>query len=448
MLKYYEIILNKLMELIRERQFSQIKAVLQQLRPPDIAELIGRVDRADRALVFRLLSKDTAIKVFEELSADDQLLLLETFSDDDVTAIVDELAPDDRAELFEEMPAKVTARLMRLTSAEKRDITATLLGFAEDTAGRVMTTEYIRLREEMNTAEALEHIRSVGLDRETIYYCFITDTQRRLTGVVSLRDLVLSGADVRLAEIMDRDVIAVHTDQDQEEVAEILSRYDLLAVPVVDSENRLVGIVTVDDVADIIREEATEDFQKMAPVALMKTGLRDAGLWTLYRVRAPWLLALVFMNVFSGAAIAHFEATIEAVVALVFFLPLLIDSAGNAGSQTATLIVRSMAVGDVKPKDWLHMVVKDLSVVVFIGLTMALGVSAIAAFRAPEVLFPVALTMVCTVVYGSMLGVCLPFVLTKLRFDPAAASAPLITSLADIGGVIIYFTIASWYLGV
>jgi len=311
----------------------------------------------------------------------------------------------------------------------------------------VMTSDYMVLTENMTVEEALAKIRKVAKDRETIYNAYVVHETKRLLGIVSLKDLILFAPSARISEVMFTDVIFARVDEDQEVVANRLSEYDLIALPVVDEHNRMVGIITFDDVMDVRKEEATEDFHKMGSVGLMGVSLKDASIPFLILKRVPWLLVLVFMNIFSGAGIAYFEDTIEAVVALVFFLPLLIDSGGNAGSQASTLMVRALATGEVKIRDWFKLFGKEIFVAIAIGVIMGVAVSLIGFFRAgPEVAVVVSLTMICCVLVGSLLGMSLPFLLQKFNFDPATASAPLITSLADIAGVLMYFSIATWLL--
>jgi magnesium transporter len=310
-----------------------------------------------------------------------------------------------------------------------------------------MTPDYVAVHAEWTVADALQHIRTHGQDSETVNRIYVIDQDWRLLDDIELRRIILAPPTARVADLMDHAFASVHAAQDREEAVRIIRRYDQVALPAIDSDGVLVGIVTVDDLLDVAEAEATEDFHKVASVGPIRTSLRDAGIAFLYRRRIGWLMVLVFMNIFSGEALAAFEETIAAAVALVFFLPLLIDSGGNAGSQSATLMVRALATGDVRGRDWLRMLGKEIGVALLLGATMALGVAAISLYRAPEILPIVAITMTLIVLWGSTIGMLLPFILTRLGRDPAAASAPLITSIADISGVLIYFSIASWYLG-
>jgi magnesium transporter len=313
--------------------------------------------------------------------------------------------------------------------------------------GRLMTPDYVMVRPDWTVEEALTHIRLRGAEFETVNVVYVVGADGVLQDAVGLRRIVMSDPGARIETLVRGPVIRLRARDDREEAVKVMSRYDLPVLPVVDSDDHLLGIVTVDDVMDVAEEEVTEDFHKMAPIGLMKSSLRDAGVALLWRARVGWLLVLVFMNIFSGAGIEFFEDTLAATISLAFFLPLLIDSGGNAGSQAATLMVRALATGDVKMRDWLRLLGKEVFVAFLLGITMAVGVAIIASFRAPEVLVVVSLTMTLVVVVGSLIGMSLPFLLTRLKLDPATASAPLITSLADIAGVMIYFSIATWYLG-
>ena len=320
--------------------------------------------------------------------------------------------------------------------------------YKKDSAGKLMKTEFITVQKYFTVDEAIAYFRMTVNNKKNIHYIYAVNQDHVLRGVVSMKELLAAEGHERINKIMVKDVTSVNTDLDQEDVAKIVEDKDLLSVPVVDEEHRMAGVVHVDDILDVVQKENTEDFHKMAPVVSLGTSLKKASVGLLYRKRIAWLLVLVFMNVFSGAGIAAFEDTIAASIVLVFFLPLLVDSGGNAGSQAATLMIRSMALGDVKIKDWLKLFTKEISVSFFLGLTMAAGVALLGAYKGgTEIAIIVALTMVLVVMLGSLIGMSLPFILNKLKMDPATASAPLITSIADICGVLIYFSIATWFLG-
>jgi magnesium transporter len=435
------------LELIERRQWSELRDTLTDWPPPEVADLLLHLRKEERVLLFRALPRAFAAELFSHLELDQQNALLRDLSDEETRRLLADLPPDDRTHLLEELPGQATQRMLNLLGPEDLEEARWLLGYPEESVGRLMTPEYVAVQPEWTVAEALEHIRVHGRDSETINRIFVIDERWHLLDDIELRRFILAPSGALVSDLMDQRVVQVSAFADREEAVALIRRYDQFVLPVVDSDGVLVGIVTVDDVLDVQEEEATEDFHRVGSVGPIRTSLRDATVGFLYRRRVGWLLVLVFMNIFSGAGIAAFEDTIAASVALVFFLPLLIDSGGNAGSQSATLMVRAIATGDVRITDWFRLLGRELGVALLLGLTMAVGAAAISLARAPEVMVVVAATMTIVVVWGSMIGMLLPFVLTRLGRDPATASAPLITSLADISGVLIYFSIASWYLG-
>jgi magnesium transporter len=311
-----------------------------------------------------------------------------------------------------------------------------------------MTPDYVAVHPEWSVADAIGHIREHGRTSETINRIFVVDQRWHLLDDIDVRHFLLAGSGDRVSDLMDHSTAHVSAFADREEAVAMIRRYDQTALPVVDSDGIMLGIVTVDDLLDVADAEATEDFHRSASVEPVRMSLREAPLQLLYRSRIGWLMVLVFMNILSGAGIAAYEATLAAALSLAFFLPLLIASGGNAGSQSATLMIRALATGDVQMKDWYRLILKELSVAVALGLTMALAASAVAYVRSPEILLVVAFTMTAVVLVGSLLGMSLPFVFTRIGWDPATASGPLVTSLADISGVLIYFSVATWYLGI
>jgi magnesium transporter len=438
----------EIVELIEARRWDVLRDAVADWHPPEVADLLLHLRKPDRVLLFRALPRGTAAAAFSHIQVEEQDALLRDLTDEETRDVLATLSPDDRTHLLEELPGQATQRLLNLLSTEDLAEARWLLGYPDDSVGRLMTPDYVAVHPEWSVAEAIQHVRVKGSDSETVNRIYVIDRSWHLLDDIELRRIILAPPDARVADLMDHTFASVSAAEDREEAVRIIQRYDQVALPVLDSDGVLVGIVTVDDLLDVAEAEATEDFHRVASVGPIRTSLRDAGIGFLYRRRIGWLMVLVFMNVFSGEAIAAFEDTIEAVVALVFFLPLLIDSGGNAGSQSATLMVRAIATGDVGSRDWFRLLGKELGVALLLGLTMALGVAAISLYRAPEVLVVVALTMTLIVLWGSIIGMSLPFALTWLGRDPATASAPLITSLADISGVLIYFSIATWYLGI
>ncbi len=438
----------EILNLIEHGQWDVLRDAVSDWPPPEVADLLLHMDKPDRVLFFRSLPRRLAAGAFSHMSVEQQDSLLRDLTDEETRHVLENLPPDDRTHLLEELPGKATQRLLNLLGTEDLKETRWLLGYPEDSVGRLMTPDYVAIHPGWTIADALQHVRMHGKDSETVNRIYVIDDDWHLLDDIELRRIILAPPNATVGDVMDHTFASVHAAADREEAVRIIRKYDQTALPAIDSDGVLVGIVTVDDLLDVAEAEATEDFHKVASVGPIRISIRDASIRFLYQRRVGWLMVLVFINIFSGEAIAAFEDTIEAVVALVFFLPLLIDSGGNAGSQSATLMVRALATGDVRSKDWFRLLGKELGVALLLGATMAVGVSAIALYRAPEVLVVVAATMTIIVLWGSIVGMSLPFILTRVGRDPAAASAPLITSIADISGVLVYFSIATWYLGI
>jgi magnesium transporter len=435
--------------LIEKKEWEELKANLEELDSFQVSKIIEEVRHPDDVIIFRLLSRQQAKETFHFLSRGKQEKIIEGLAEnvDNITGLLGDLNPDVRTAFLEELPSEVSKRLIDLLSEEEQKITTQLLGYPQDSIGRLMTPNYVAIKATFSIEQTLQHIRKHGHVSETLNVIYIVDESGKLIDDIDIKQVILASPDQLIAEIMDNRFVALQADDDQEEAVRVFQDYDRVALPVIDSKGILIGIVTVDDVMDVVEEESTEDFHKFGSIQDAIINPLKARVFHLYKKRIVWLTALVFMNVFSGAAIATFEDVIESVVALVFFLPLLIDSGGNAGAQSATLMIRSLALGDVQMKDWLKLIGKEFLVSLLIGITMAIGVALIASFRAPEIIAVVSVTMVLVVMVGSLVGMLLPMLLTKMKLDPATASAPLITSIADICGVLIYFSIAAWYFG-
>lgn len=411
---------------------ADIAEVLNELEPADIWRTLGAIDAHDRA------------EAFGYLLSERQLALARTLDRRQLAHIFRHMSSDDRADLFNRLdPEQQEELLPSLAQAEREDIRQ-LADYGQGTAGAVMTSEYATLSPDLTAGQAIARLRLEAPDKETIYQAYVIDGERRVLGTVSLRELITARSSELVRDLMTTEVIARPASDPQQEVASLVSKYDLLALPIVDEEERLVGIVTYDDAMDIAEEEATEDFHRVGTVASLESSVREAGIQLLYRKRVSWLVVLIFANALSGTGISFFEDTIAAHVALVYFLPLLIASSGNAGAQSATMTVRALATGDIRMQDWGRMLGRELLVALLLGLTMALVVSLFGLARGgAQIGTVVALTMVLVVIIGSILGMSLPFVLERLQLDPATASVPLVTSLADICGVLIYFSLAS-----
>jgi magnesium transporter len=443
-------IIKNFQELIEAREWLLIRKEVLDLEPVLIAEIIEELSDEDDTVLFRLLPREIAKDTFQNLTYEKQEQIIQSLAQNvnKLTNLLNDLDPDDRTAFFEELPGQVAQRLLQLLSLEERRVATKLLGYPEDSIGRLMTPEFVAVKPYFTIRQTLEHIRTYGKSSETLNVIYVVNDNWKLIDDIRISEILLAPEEAKVEDVMDDRFIALNALDDQEIAVKVFLDHDRVALPVVDTEGLLLGIVTVDDVMDVAEEETTEDFHKFGSFQDAIINPLKAKVSVLYQKRILWLTALVFMNVFSGAAIAHFENVITAAVSLLFFLPLLIGSSGNAGAQSATLMIRSLAVGDVEMKDWFRLLGKEVLVSLLLGVTMALGVSLIASFRAPDIILVVSLTMLLTVMAGSLIGLLLPFVFTKLKLDPAAASAPLITSIADITGVTIYFSIASVVLGI
>jgi magnesium transporter len=442
--------IERIQELIDKKAWLILREELSVLEPFEIGDIIEDLEDQDDVIVFRLLSREPAKEVFQYLSIDIQERIINSFAKNagKLSNLLNDLDPDDRTAFFEELPGGVTQKLMQLLSPEERSVAKQLLGYPEDSIGRLMTPEFVAVKPDFTVAETLDHIRKFGKNSETLSIIFLVDAKWKLIDDIEIRDILLADPNDSISSLSDGKFVSLSAFDDQETAIKIFQDSDHVAIPVTDSEGILLGIVTFDDVMDIAEEETTEDFHKFGAFQNTVENPLKAGIRYMYSKRIMWLSVLVFMNVFSGAAIAGFEDVISHMVSLMFFLPLLIGSGGNAGAQSATLMIRSLAVGDVDASDWLKMGLRELSVSLLLGVTMAAAVSVIAAFRAPEIILVVSVSMTLIVITGSLAGLMLPFVFTKFKMDPATASGPLVASIADIMGVTIYFSIASWYLGI
>ena len=448
---------NELRQLVRSQlellldsgNLQGAKSLLIPVQSVDIAEAIEGLPEASQLIAFRLLSKAEAIEVYEYLNKDVQQALIQEFKRQEVLDVVDKMSPDDRARMFDELPAKVVRRLLAQLSPKERQATAILLGYGEDTAGRIMTPEYISLKENLTVSQTLERIRNQANASEVVYYLYVTDNSRRLTGIVSLRDLVVAAPDTTLAEIMTRDVVFVHTDTDQEEVARTIQRYDIVALPVVDSEERLVGVVTVDDVIDIIEQEATEDIYALGGVQSDGDSYFQTNLLTVARRRVVWLFVLLLTNTVTGAIIRSQEALLQQAVILAAFIPLLTGTGGNVGAQSSTVVIRGLNTEEIQNMGAGKVVFREATAGILLGLILG-TVATVWAYLLQgnlAVAMSVGISLVAIALLASVAGSALPFVFRSLGLDPALMSAPFITTAVDVLGVLIYFSIAKTILG-
>ena len=445
---------EQIFELIGNRRFVQLKQILSEMQPADIAEIFEKAKDKEIPVLFRILPKSLAAEVFVEFETDKQEILVNSFSDNELREVLDELFMDDAADIVEEMPATVAKRILKNTDAETRRQINQLLAYPEDSAGSIMTTEYIDLKRTMTVDEAFDRIRKIGFDTETIYTCYVIGSRRKLFGTVSLRDLLLSGKDQIIGDIMDENVVSAHTLDDKEDVAAMFERYDMLAIPVVDTEGRLVGIVTVDDAIDVIQEEASEDIEKMAAILPSEKTYLKTGIFETFKSRIPWLLLLMISATFTGAIISSFESKLAECIALVAFIPMLMGTGGNAGSQTSVSVIRALSLGDVEFKDVFKVIWKELRVATIIGIV--LGVVNFAKLYLIDHLWlntfdnhiistmiTICLTLVLVIIVAKLLGAVLPIIAKKCGLDPAVMASPLVTTILDAVSLLIYFGIAA-----
>ena len=440
-----------LKELIDEKKYSEFIRIVSDSPTVDIAELLDATENEYRPVFFRLLPKEIASDVFVDMDCDAQEQIISGFTDSELASILQDLYLDDTVDIIEEMPANVVKRIIRNSTHENRSAINTLLRYPKDSAGSIMTTEYVRFKGSMTVGEALDHIRRVAIDKETIYTCYVTDAQRHLDGIVTAKDLLISSLDTELSEIMEESVIFVNTTDDREDVANKFHKYGFLALPVVDNEHRLVGIVTVDDAIDVIKEEAEEDFAKMAAITPTEEPYLKLSPIGIFKARIPWLLILMISATLSSTILSFFEAAIAAV--FVLFVPMLMDTGGNSGSQASVTVIRGISLGEVRHRDAFRVIGKELAVGVMCGLSLGLVAFGKVMLvdrlimNNPEVTVTVALivavTLALTVIIAKFIGATLPILASKIGLDPAVMASPFITTIVDALSLIIYFFIAS-----
>ena len=451
---------NKILELIEEKKYTKLRSILSDMNPADIAEILNESGNLDLPIIFRILPKDTAAEVFVEMDSDLQQLLIESFSDKELKAVFDELFMDDTVDIIDEMPASVTKRILKQTDAQTRRLINQILAYPDDSAGSIMTTEYIDLKKNMSVEDAFARIRKIGIDTETIYTCYVTDQSRRLLGLITVKDLLLCKEGSVISNIMDENVIFANTLDDKEVVANLFDKYDLYALPIVDKENRLVGIVTVDDAIDVIQEENTEDIEKMAAILPSDKSYFKTSVFSIFKARIPWLMLLMLSATFTGAIISNFESRLTLFPALIAFIPMLMGTAGNSGSQTSVTIIRSISLGDIEFKDFFRVIWKELRVSVICSLALAIVNFAkmwlvdymlLHTFDDGKQLLEiltVCLSLIFTIIVAKIIGAALPIFAKKIGLDPAVMASPLITTAVDTISLIIYFTIAVFLLNV
>ena len=446
-----ELIFEEIKALLAERKYAQLYARVKTLQPADIALLFEEIPMEDVILTFRLLPKDTAADTFVELEPDRQMLLISAFSDAELKAVLDELYLDDTVDIIEEMPANVVRRIIRYSTPEMRQSINEVLNFPADSAGSIMTIEYVDLKAEMTLDQAFDHIRATGWDKETIYTCYVIDADRHLEGVVSVQQMLLCDRASTIGEIMDRNVISCKSGDDKVEVAQTLNKYDFLALPVVANEERLVGIGTIDDAIDVQTDEATEDMEIMAAITpIEKTYLRT-GIFETWKQRIPWLLLLMLSSTFTQKIITAAEDALSACVALTAFIPMLMGTGGNAGGQVSVTVIRGLSLDEIDFGDWLRVLWKELRVSLLCGATLAVANFAKLLFIdrvTMDVALVVCITLVVVVLFAKVVGCLLPIAAKRIRLDPAVMASPFITTIVDALALLTYFRIASMMLGI
>ena len=452
----YEQRREKLLELLHSRKLKSLQYELEDMNEFDIAEFLtelGEEDKLKMASVFRLLSKEQGAEVFAELDAPEQEVIINSITDKELTEIVEDMYVDDAVDMMEELPANIVKRVMRAATPETRALINQYLKYPENSAGSIMTAEFVDLKKYMNVRESLARIRRVGEDKETIYVCYVTNAHRRLEGVVTVKDLLLHDDEAVIEDIMDTNVIFVRTTDDRSEAAERISDYDLLAIPVVDKEDRLVGIVTVDDVIDVLEEEATEDFDLMAGISPSDKPYSRTGVVEMWKRRIPWLMFLMLSATFTSMIITHFEDALAKTSVLTGFIPMLMGTGGNSGSQSSTAVIRSLSIGDTEPGDILSVIWKEIRVAVLCGVCLAcvnfvkmlvvdrmlLGNGDVTVIVA----LTVSITLVFVVIFAKAVGCTLPMAAEKIGIDPAVMASPLISTITDAVSLLIYFALAT-----
>ena len=443
--------MDEILELLETKQYTRLRQTLSELYDADIAAVLEEIPKEDVIKVFRILPKDMAADVFAYLEVDYQQLIITSLSERDAANIINNMMADDATDLFEEMPANVVKKLLASANAETRRDINHLLKYPDSSAGSIMTVEYVDLKEGLTVAQALERVRKLGMDSETINTLYVLDKSRTLIGSISLRGILLADPEITVGEVMQENVISVNTLEDQEEVARQFKKYDFTAMPVVDNENRLVGIITVDDIVDIMEEEVTEDIEKMAAIVPSDKPYIKTGVFETWKKRIPWLLLLMVSATFTGSIIARFEDALGACAVLTTFIPMIMDTGGNAGGQASVTVIRGLSLEEIVFKDFFKIVWKESRIALVCGITLAIcnfGKLLLIDRVTVAVALVVCLTLICTVFVAKIIGCTLPLLAKKIGFDPAVMASPFITTIVDALSLMVYFTIATGMLGI
>ena len=431
-------------KLLAQREFKAVRSILDVMNEVDIASLLSTLSDKELALAFRLIPKDKAAEVFSNMDTSMQTYLVTMFTEKELKELLDDLYMDDTVDMLEELPANLVKRILATVSASDRSMINQLLNYPEDSAGSIMTTEYVDLREEMTVGQAMAHIKKTGIHKETIYTCYITE-RRKLVGIVSAKDLMTTDDDVPIKDLMETEIISVYTHADQEQVAQLFTKYDLLALPVIDQDGRMVGIVTFDDAMDVMVDEATEDITKMAAINPSEKTYFETSVLQHAKNRIPWLLILMFTSIITGTIITRYENAFAAIPLLVSFIPMLMDTGGNCGSQSATLIIRGIALDEIRFTDLFKVMFKEFRISLIVGafLAVANGIRIFIQYHNPGLAVVIACSLMGTVIMAKLVGCILPLLAKKVNLDPAIMASPLITTLVDTFSILIYFNIAT-----
>ena len=431
-------------KLLAQREFKAVRSILDVMNEVDIASLLSTLSDKELALAFRLIPKDKAAEVFSNMDTSMQTYLVTMFTEKELKELLDDLYMDDTVDMLEELPANLVKRILATVSASDRSMINQLLNYPEDSAGSIMTTEYVDLREEMTVGQAMAHIKKTGIHKETIYTCYITE-RRKLVGIVSAKDLMTTDDNVPIKDLMETEIISVYTHADQEQVAQLFTKYDLLALPVIDQDGRMVGIVTFDDAMDVMVDEATEDITKMAAINPSEKTYFETSVLQHAKNRIPWLLILMFTSIITGTIITRYENAFAAIPLLVSFIPMLMDTGGNCGSQSATLIIRGIALDEIRFTDLFKVMFKEFRISLIVGafLAVANGVRIFIQYHNPGLAGVIACSLMGTVIMAKLVGCTLPLLAKKVNLDPAIMASPLITTLVDTFSILIYFNIAT-----
>ncbi|PKL78719.1 MAG: magnesium transporter [Ignavibacteriae bacterium HGW-Ignavibacteriae-4] len=444
-----ELLRPEIEDIIKQRRWKDLRIGLEGWEPAEIAELLLEIEKEYKVLLFRALPREVSTQVFSHIDSEERDQLLNELTDGETRRLLADMSPDDRTALLEELPAKVTKSLMNMLSAEDLKEARYLLGYPEESIGRLMTPDFVTVQPDYTIRQAIEHIRKFGKDSETIYRVYVIDDNGRLIDDILLKNLILAEEEMKISELMDDTYLSLSAFDDREEAVRMLEKYDVLALPVVDSNGYIVGIVTFDDIYDVSEEETTEDFQRTSGINPLDQSYLSASIWKLYGKRVPWLLAMVFANFITASVISHYDYVTVAFVSLVAFIPLLTGTGGNSGTQSATLIIRGIATDDIRYNDWLRVFRKEMVVGLLLGVSLAI-VAFIRGYlesdHALQLAWVISTSLIILILWSNVIGSLLPILLHKMKLDPAVISGPVITTIVDVSGLLIYFNIAIYMM--